>query len=127
MADRELADTWTRLLAVRDTVNAALEQKRKDKVIGTSLGAKVTLAASGPVAALLEAHRLDLPMICIVSDLELRVTSTSGPDELHVDVEKASGTKCDRCWRVVPTVSEAPEWAGICTRCINALAEPATH
>jgi isoleucyl-tRNA synthetase len=29
--------TWERLLVVRETVNAALEEKRKDKVIGNSL------------------------------------------------------------------------------------------
>ena len=44
----------SRLLDVREAVNAALEQKRKDKVIGTSLGARVVIAASGPVGALLE-------------------------------------------------------------------------
>ena len=31
---------WDRLLAVREQVNAALEEKRKDKVIGKSLGAQ---------------------------------------------------------------------------------------
>ena len=39
---------------VRDEVNAALEEKRKDKVIGNSLGARVTIAASGPIGALLD-------------------------------------------------------------------------
>ena len=39
---------WDALLAVRETVNAALEQKRKDKVIGTSLGARVVITARGP-------------------------------------------------------------------------------
>ncbi len=44
---------------------------------------------------------------------------------LDVLVEKAGGTKCDRCWRYVPAVSEAPpERAGLCPRCVEALAEP---
>ena len=125
--DAALVATWNRLLEVREAVNAALEQKRKDKVIGTSLGARVVLTASGPVAALLEAHRADLPMLFIVSDLELRTGPADGPDTVTVEVERAPGTKCERCWRIVPATSADPEWAGLCTRCVDALAEPAAR
>ena len=126
-SDAALVATWTRLLAVRETVNAALEQKRKDKVIGTSLGARVVLTAAGPVAALLDAHRAELPMLFIVSDLELRAGPADGPDVVTVEVERAPGTKCERCWRMVPATSADPEWAGLCTRCVDALAEPAAR
>jgi isoleucyl-tRNA synthetase len=108
-------------------VNAALEAKRKDKVIGTSLGARVVLTASGSVARLLDAHRDDLAMLFIVSDLELRLGSPEGPDSVAVEVEKAPGTKCERCWRIVPSTSTSPEWAGLCPRCVDSLAEPATR
>ena len=126
-ADRPLAESWNRLLAVRETVNAALEGKRKDKVIGTSLGARVVLTASGPVARLLDQHRDDLPMLFIVSDLELKLGPFDGVDSVSVEVEKAPGTKCERCWRVVPAISTSPEWAGLCPRCVDSLAEPATR
>jgi isoleucyl-tRNA synthetase len=63
-------------------------------------------------------------MLFIVSELALRLGSTDGPDELRVEVEKASGVKCDRCWRYVPAVRTEPDWAGICDRCVEALAEP---
>jgi isoleucyl-tRNA synthetase len=119
-----LLSTWDRLLAVREAVNAVLEQKRKDKVIGTSLGARVTITASGPVAALLDAHRRELPMLFIVSDVVLRLGAHDGQDQIAVDVEKAHGVKCDRCWRFVATVRSEPEWAGICDRCVDALGEP---
>ena len=125
--DPALVATWNRLLDVREAVNAALEQKRKDKVIGTSLGARVVLTASGPVAALLEAHRAELPMLFIVSDLELRTGPADGPDVVTAEVERAPGTKCERCWRIVPATSADPEWAGLCTRCVDALAEPAAR
>jgi hypothetical protein len=39
-------------------------------------------------------------------------------------VEKASGTKCARCWRIVPGVNGAGPWEGICDRCVEALATP---
>jgi isoleucyl-tRNA synthetase len=120
----DLLATWDRLLEVREAVNAVLEQKRKDKVIGTSLGARVTITASGPVAALLDAHRRELPMLFIVSDVALKLGAHDGPDQLAVEVEKAQGVKCDRCWRFVPSVRSEPEWAGICDRCVDALDEP---
>jgi isoleucyl-tRNA synthetase len=126
-ADRQLADAWGKLLEVRSLVTAALEEKRKDKVIGTSLGARVVLTASGPVARLLDAHRDDLPMLFIVSDLQLKLGPFDAADSVTVAVEKAPGTKCERCWRIVPAISTSPEWAGLCPRCVDALAEPATR
>jgi isoleucyl-tRNA synthetase len=123
--DRELMGTWDRLMAVREQVNAALEEKRKEKVIGTALGARVVLTAAGPIAAVLEQHRELLPMLFIVSDVALNVGPTEGADEIHVAVERASGIKCDRCWRIVPSVRTEPQWAGICDRCVGALGEPA--
>jgi isoleucyl-tRNA synthetase len=116
--------TWERLLEVRETVNAALEAKRKDKVIGNSLGARVTVTASGPIGALLERHREDLPMLFIVSDIDLQIGPAGAADEVRVEVEKAPGVKCERCWRFVPAVRTEPDWAGICDRCVEALAEP---
>jgi isoleucyl-tRNA synthetase len=121
IVDRDLMSTWERLLTVRATVNAALEEKRKSKEIGTSLGARVVIMAQGPVAALLEKHRADLPMLFIVSDVELRAGSTGGQDEVSVTVERARGVKCDRCWRYVSSTRTEPDWAGICDRCVDAL------
>jgi isoleucyl-tRNA synthetase len=122
--DRDLMAVWERLMSVRGEVNAALEQKRKAKVIGNSLGARVTLTTSGPIGALLDEHRADLPMLFIVSEVALNVGPVEGADELRVEGERASGVKCDRCWRFVPSVRTEPDWAGICDRCVGALAEP---
>ncbi len=126
--DTPLLATWESLLGVRETVNAALEQKRKDKVIGTSLGARVVIAASGPVGALLESHRADLPMLFNVSDVELTLVAGFSEQDpaytanVRVEVEKAPGVKCARCWRFVPSVRTEPDCAGICDRCVEALA-----
>jgi isoleucyl-tRNA synthetase len=122
LADSELLGTWERLMAVREAVNAALEEKRKEKVIGNSLGARLVITARGPVAGLLDAHRQLLPMLFGVSDIGLHVGSADGADEVQVEVEKAPGVKCARCWRYVPRISSEPEWAGICDRCRSALA-----
>jgi len=39
-------------------------------------------------------------------------------------VERAAGVKCERCWRYVNAVTTEPDRAGICDRCVDALAEP---
>ncbi|MEI5604282.1 hypothetical protein, partial [Streptomyces brasiliscabiei] len=88
-------------LAVRETVNAALEEKRKEKLIGNSLGARVVITARGPVGTLLDTHRQHLPMLFNVSDVGLHVGETEGMDEVQVVAEKAPGVKCARCWRFV--------------------------
>jgi isoleucyl-tRNA synthetase len=124
LIDREVVASWDRLMAVRDEVNVALEAKRKDKVIGNSLGARVRITAAGSIGALLERHRAELPMLFIVSDIDLQVASAEEADEVKVEVEKAPGIKCERCWRFVPAVRTEPDWAGICDRCVDALAEP---
>jgi len=120
----DVVSVWDRLMQVRDQVNAALEQQRKDKVIGNSLGARVALTASGSIAALLDRHRDHLPTLFIVSELTLTIGSMEGPDTIGVDVERARGVKCGRCWRHVPALRTEPEWSGICDRCVDALAEP---
>jgi isoleucyl-tRNA synthetase len=121
--DRDLVSSWERLMRVRDEVNAALEQKRKDKVIGNSLSAHVSLTARGPIGTLLERHRADLPMFFIVSELELAAQSPDAADDVEVEVTKATGVKCERCWRYVRSVRSEPAWQGICDRCVDALAE----
>jgi isoleucyl-tRNA synthetase len=119
LRDSAVIDTWEKLIAVRSTVNSGLEAMRQQKVIGTSLEAVVTLSASGETLALLEARRVDLPMLFIVSDVVVR----QGEGELRVDVARAPGVKCVRCWRYVPEsdVSTLPTREGLCSRCVDAV------
>lgn len=124
LVDTELLATWDRLMQVRDQVNAALEEQRKAKVIGNSVGARVTISASGPIGALLQEHLADLPMFFIVSDVAVVIRPTSAADDVDVVVEKALGVKCGRCWRHVANVRTEADRAGICDRCAAALSQP---
>jgi len=127
--DEELAERWKRLIEVRDLVLAEIEPLRKSKQIGSSLQAKVVLSATKPDLSLLERHRRDLPMLFIVSEVELRpapsgATGSGGPQPVvSVTIERAGGVKCERCWRYVPRVSSDPAWAGLCDRCLEALTD----
>jgi isoleucyl-tRNA synthetase len=119
MTDADLLRRWERLIDVRERVLAEIEPLRKSKQIGSSLQAKVVLHTPREQLALLERYRRDLPMLFIVSEVELR---PAPEEELMITIERASGVKCERCWRYVDKVSADPAWAGLCDRCQDALA-----
>ena len=121
--DDALIERWAALAAVRDQVNLQLEEKRKDKTISANLSAHVTVTANGETAALLRDYESFLPTLFGVSDVTAK---TPGPQDLKtsVTVERADGTKCERCWRYVPEVSQDGDRTGLCPRCVEALAEP---
>jgi isoleucyl-tRNA synthetase len=127
LADRELLDRWTKLIALRDAVLGEIEPLRKNKQIGSSLQARVVISATDAELALLEPHAKQLPMLFIVSEVELR--KAPADVEAHAEalprvvIERAGGVKCERCWRYVPRVSTDPASAGLCDRCQDALAE----
>jgi isoleucyl-tRNA synthetase len=121
LVDAELLARWNRLSDLRDRVLAQIEPLRKDKRIGSSLQARVVLMTSKDDAAFLEQYAQDLPMLFIVSEVELRPGTGSTTE---IAIERAGGVKCERCWRVVKSVSTDPAWAGICERCEDALAQP---
>ncbi len=122
--DSELLNNWNQLLEVRNEVNIALEEQRKNKVIGTSLGAIVKIKAQkGPLGNLLTQHYEQLPMLFIVSEVVLNIDPENGSDDLKIQVEKATGMKCERCWRYVTALTSDPNKEGLCKRCAAALTE----
>jgi isoleucyl-tRNA synthetase len=116
--DDSLVEKWRRLIQVRDAVNAALEVKRQDKAIGTSLGARVRVRAGGETAKLLASVRDDLAMLFIVSEAELEPSADDRSGAIEVVVEPAHGDKCPRCWRMVAFTAAD---TGLCDRCTNAI------
>jgi isoleucyl-tRNA synthetase len=119
-----LVGRWGRLTALRERVVAQIEPLRKEKQIGSSLQAKVVLSAGDGDLAFLETYAEQLPMLFIVSEVELRASngSTEPRSDTQVEIGRATGVKCDRCWRYVPAISQDPEWAGLCERCQHAMA-----
>ena len=126
--DAPLLQRWERLASLRERVLAQIEPLRKDKQIGSSLQARVVLSANEKELAFLESYAEQLPMLFIVSEVVLRPAPADveahAEGSPHITIERAGGIKCERCWRYVPNVSSEPEWAGLCERCQDALAEP---
>jgi isoleucyl-tRNA synthetase len=114
-----LAD-WRELLRVRDTVLLNLEADRKDKRIGKSLEAKISLSASGDQALLLKKYESSLKELFNVSQVELSLNA-NGASTFTAAVLPADGTKCARCWNYSVHVGENQQWPTVCERCVAAL------
>jgi isoleucyl-tRNA synthetase len=105
---------------VRNQVLKVLDAARDEKIIGSSLEAAVTLRAAGDLHALLEKLAADLPGFFIVSQVSLLPSNT---DTLEVDVERASGDKCERCWKYTNDVGSDKELASVCASCAKIVRE----
>jgi isoleucyl-tRNA synthetase len=115
---------WTALRAIRDQVLKALEEARNQKQIGKSLEAQIKLTASDPAFAVLERHRDDLRYLFIVSQVKLeRSASGNGTGGLTVEVSKADGQKCERCWNFSTQVGADQQYPTVCERCAPVLRE----
>jgi isoleucyl-tRNA synthetase len=127
--DEPRAKNWERLLAVREEVLKALEPVRAAKTISSGLEAQVTLTANGELAGLLQKYAPNLPALFIVSQVELADGKTGGTrahsesGTLDVRVERAHGSKCERCWNYSIHVGESADYPTLCERCVAALAE----
>ncbi len=121
-SDLTLADRWDTLLELRAMVQAALEAKRRDKVIGAPLEARVALQATPERCAFLKPYMKDLPALFIVSEVSLQeVTDVTEQLGVRTDVQKAHGVKCERCWNYRPSVGADPSHPTLCDRCVDAI------
>ena len=117
--DAELEKRWEQLLEVRVAVQAELEKKRREKLIGASLEAKVRLQANPATYEFLKRYQTDLAGLFIVSQVEL--AKAPDPSDLAVEVLKADGKKCVRCWNYLPSVGESAAHPELCDRCLEAI------
>ncbi|MBW1667087.1 MAG: isoleucine--tRNA ligase [Deltaproteobacteria bacterium] len=128
--DQGLAVRWGTVLRVRRAVTKALEIARKEKKIGHSLDASVTLGLPDPLMEELKPYRDDLRTIFIVSSVEVLPSGkleggyeSSEIDQLKIRVEPSKDKKCERCWVHDPTVGENSEHPTVCKRCLDALVD----
>ncbi|MBI2828710.1 MAG: isoleucine--tRNA ligase [Acidobacteria bacterium] len=129
-----LLHQWDQLRSVRDRVNVELENARQAKTISSNLSARVDLEFDDNGFAFFRQYQDFLPTLFGVSDVgvgPIRVSAGFAGDggsmvspSSNIRVRKVDGVRCDRCWRYVRSVRTEPDWAGICDRCVEALAEP---
>jgi len=117
---RKLAANWGRLMELRPEVLKSLETARQEKFIGAPLEARVRISAGGETLVLLKQYAKELPALFIVSQV---VLEEHAGDELKVVVERAAGTKCERCWKYTEDVGADSQLPTVCALCSAAIRE----
>ncbi len=117
---------WEEIHTIRDELKKALETARKNKVIGSSLDAKVSVYCKGDTYNFLKKLADTLKSVLIVSDVEILSegegdTKVDGFVDMTVRVEHADGVKCQRCWSYSDTVGQDSENPELCKRCIEVM------
>jgi isoleucyl-tRNA synthetase len=121
--DAKQRQDWTTLLAVREQVMKALEEERNSKRIGKSLEAQLIITAADPAYSVLMRHAEQLRYLFIVSAVKLVQGSGNGTGGVQVEVKKADGSKCDRCWNYSTHVGDDKTYPTVCERCSAVLKE----
>jgi len=102
---------WETFFILREQVNTALDQAKKDKVVGSSIAAAVT------------APGLDEDFRCAAGESweQLFIVADVQPGEA-VSVSAAVGVKCPRCWNVgTPAHPEHEMHNELCPRCFEVV------
>ena len=117
---------WMQLLDVRDTVNQALEQARRDDVIGGSLQAEVTLYTDSDLAKSLGRLGEELRFALLTSEARVDALDNAPANAvkaeklaLAVEVKQSTYKKCERCWHHREEVGTLPEHDDLCQRCVT--------
>ena len=119
-ADEALLARWGKIMAVRETITKAIEERRQAGEVGSSLEARITLRTSKEETKKFLESVLPLwPQVAIVS--EAAVEFDAAAPELEVKVEKAHGAKCPRCWQWRKDIGSDPKHAAVCGRCASAM------
>lgn len=121
-----LSAKWDKIRDVRRVILGALEPKRADKTIGSSLEAHPQIFVDADTAKLL--NGIDMAEVAITSQVTL--TTASAPagaftlgDVAGVGVvfELAKGNKCERCWKILPDVGSDSEYPTLSKRDADAV------
>ena len=114
----KVQEHFSHWLKFREKIYSKMEPMRKEKQIGSSLETRIVLSIPKDFLAqfkhILEDLLDDLRELFIVSQVELQPVEWG---DWKVEVQKAKGEKCDRCWNY----SEELNNQKICLKCIGNL------
>ncbi len=121
-------DRWQKIETVLSVVTAALEEKRRDKVIGSALEAAPTVHISD--GATWDAIQgIDAAEVFRTSQATLSLDPAPGDSfkleglaMIAVVFAQAEGRKCARSWRILPEVGSDPRYPDLSLRDAEAVA-----
>ncbi len=116
-----IAEKLRRLLEeLRPKVLKALEEMRQKGEIGLSLDAKVIISvATETTFNYLKELKPDLATYFIVSQVDIK----RGDESITIEVKKADGKRCARCWNYRLDIGKDKEHPLLCERCVKAVKE----
>ena len=100
--NNSLKEKWEKLFKIKQEANIAIEEKRSNKEIGSSLEAELKITTDSKNFALLE--NLDLAEYFITS--KAKKIKSDNKEEHKIEVKKTTGKKCPRCWKILDEVCE---------------------
>ncbi|PSH05122.1 MAG: isoleucine--tRNA ligase [Acidobacteria bacterium] len=122
--DREQAavirSDWDYLFTVREQALKQLEELRNNKTIKANLEARVSITASGDECRRLLQYADKLAAFFVVSQVEVK--KGAAESAIAIEVGKAVGEKCERCWNFSTRVGEDKNYPTVCERCSANLA-----
>ena len=111
--NKALAEKWDTIHIVRKAVIEAIEPLRANKELGSSLES-LAVIKTGKEDVKTILNSVDMADICITSHILIE------DGDCAVSITKAKGSKCQRCWKVLPEVESHAEH--ICNRCDSVTA-----
>ncbi len=120
---------WDTVLALRAEITKAIEPLRKAGDIGHGLDTAVTVYAPAELRASLENLGTDLRALFIVSQFALEdaakapasAVAAQDLEGVRIQVAKAAGEKCSRCWIYSTELGTDPAHPETCPRCTAVL------
>ena len=122
--NKKIIDSWNKIFEIRNFFLNIVEQKRNEKLLKSSMEAKVNLYLNDKTyeSAL---KTIDLSEILISSDVNLSkkyddsYINCPENSKIKMKVEVSTGNKCPRCWKIFNTLNAS----GLCNRCESVLDE----
>jgi isoleucyl-tRNA synthetase len=127
--DNELYEKWKKIRSVRKVVTGAIELKRKEKIIGSSLEAfpKVYISDKDHFNIL---SSVNTDEIFITSQASI-IEGEGQEDSFRLDdfpfvsvlIDLAVGKKCQRSWKILPEVGSDPDYPDLSIRDADVMRE----
>lgn len=116
----EIVERWDRVREMRALVSANIEPMRREKQLGSSLEAAVSVRAEdAETIAILES--IDFAEVCIVSEMMVERQPQANDS---VTIRSTAHHKCGRCWRHLPEVTEDGDLCSRCEQVVSAMDVP---
>ena len=113
---------WIILKSIRKVITGALEKKRIEKLIGSSLEAHIKIYLNDKIMNTIT--QVDFDEIAITSSFEIlnyqkneKYFLIEDIEGIGVIVEQTNGHKCERCWKYKKELTKL----NICDRCEKAI------